>query len=210
MMSAFPAWMSLLPAGLTLALMPGPNNLLSIQVAVARGVRAACLAALGRLAAFALLLTASAFGLVAALDRLPWLLLVVQTAAALYLLGLAAQGWARAGAPRAAAVRAAVADPKAEALRREFWVALGNPKCLLIATAFLPQFVQPGAPAMPQVIAGSTLVLALEGVAVLAYALGGVLLQRWLDEPATARRFTRGCHALMAGAALWLLWRTWA
>jgi threonine/homoserine/homoserine lactone efflux protein len=179
-------------------------------VAVARGVRAACLAALGRLAAFALLLTASAVGLVAALDRLPWLLLLVQTAAALYLLGLAVQGWARAGAPRAAAVRAAVADPKSEAVRREFWVALGNPKCLLIATAFLPQFVQAGAPAMPQVLAGSVLVLALEALAVLAYALGGALLQRWLDEPATARRFTRSCHALMAGAALWLLWRTWA
>ncbi|HKX94391.1 MAG TPA: LysE family transporter [Methylibium sp.] len=209
MTNALLAWVSLLPAGLTLALMPGPNNLLSVQVAVARGVRAACLAALGRLAAFALLLTASAVGLVAALDRLPWLLLAVQTAAALYLLWLAAQGWARAGAPRAVPVGVA-ADPKAEAWRREFWVAIGNPKCLLIATAFLPQFVQPGAPALPQVIAGSALVLALEALAVLAYALGGALLQRWLDEPATARRFTRGCHVLMAGAALWLLWRTWA
>lgn len=209
MTTALPAWMSLLPAGLTLALMPGPNNLLSVQVAVACGVRAACLAALGRLAAFALLLVGSGFGLLAVLERLPGLLLAVQTAAALYLLVLAGQGWARAGALRAAAVRPA-ADPPAAAWRREFWVALGNPKCLLIATAFLPQFVRPDAPAMPQVAAGSVLVLALEGLAVLAYAQGGALLQRWLDEPVTARRFTRGCHALMAGAALWLLWRTWA
>ncbi|HSV68750.1 MAG TPA: LysE family transporter [Methylibium sp.] len=200
-------WLALLPAGLALALMPGPNNLLSVQVAVARGVREACLAGLGRLAAFALLLLACAFGLVAALRHLPWLPLAVQTIAALYLLRLAARGWTQAGAVREPS--AAAAGVPVMAWQREFWVALGNPKCLLIATAFVPQFVQPGAAALPQVAAGSALVLVLEALAVLAYALGGALLQRWLGDPVTARRFNRACHALMAAAALWLLWRTW-
>jgi hypothetical protein len=71
----------LLPAGLALALMPGPNNLLSVQVAASDGVGAACRAGLGRLLAFALLLLAAAFGLAAVLRHAPAALALVQTAA---------------------------------------------------------------------------------------------------------------------------------
>lgn len=209
MSNALPTWIVLLPAGLALALMPGPNNLLSVQVAVARGIRSACRAGLGRLGAFALLLGACALGLAAALRHLPWLPAIVQTAAALYLLLLAARGWADGGRRAAALSAGPAAGEAALALRREFWVALGNPKCLLIATAFVPQFVQAGQPVLPQLVLGSAVVLALETLAVLAYALGGGLLQRRLQSPSAAARFTRACSLLMAAAALWLLGRTW-
>jgi len=201
-------WLALLPAGLALALVPGPNNLLGIQVAAARGAPAACRAGGGRLVAFALLLGACALGLAALLAHLPALALGVQTAAALYLLTLAWRGWADSGQRVAAAGEAPAAGAR-EAWRREFWVALGNPKGLMIATAFVPQFVRAGEPALPQLVAASGIVLVLEAVAVLAYALGGHALARRLARPGAARAFTRACALAMAVAAVWLLLRIW-
>jgi threonine/homoserine/homoserine lactone efflux protein len=201
-------WLALLPAGLALALMPGPNNLLGLRVAAARGAGAACRAGLGRLAAFGLVLLAGSFGLAALLAHTPALAIGVQSAAALYLLVLAWYGWSDGGL----GIAAAGASPGGDrhAWRREFWVALGNPKGLMIATAFVPQFVRAGEPALPQLAAASALVLVLEAGAVLAYALGGAVLARRLVEPAAARAFGRSCAMLMALAALWLLARTWA
>jgi len=199
----------LLPAGLALALMPGPNNLLSVQVAASDGVGAACRAGLGRLLAFALLLLAAAFGLAAVLRHAPAALALVQTAAAGYLLAIAGRLWREAAAPPAGDPTAADVDGARRAWRREFLVALGNPKCLLIATAFVPQCVDPARPAAPQLVAASLLVLALELLAVGAYAAAGRSLLRWLPTAAHWRRFGRGCALAMAAAALWLLWRTW-
>lgn len=195
----------MLPAGLALALVPGPNNLLGVQVAATRGTWAACHAGFGRLAAFALLLAACALGLAALLARAPAVALVVQSAAALYLLRLAWRGWHGGGrfAPQPGV------EAAGDAWRREFWVALGNPKGLMIATAFVPQFVQAGAPVLPQLAAASAIVLVLEAVAVLAYALGGHALARRLARPAAARAFTRACAAAMGVAAVWLLARIW-
>ena len=199
----------LLPAGLALALMPGPNNLLSVQVAAADGVAAACRAGLGRLLAFALLLVAAAFGLAAVLRHAPAVLTGVQTAAAGYLVAIAWRLWREAAAPPAAEPAADDVDGVRRAWRREFLVALGNPKCLLIATAFVPQCVDPARPATPQLVAASLLVLGLEGLSVGAYAAAGRSLLRWLPTAAHWRRFGRGCALAMAAAALWLLWRTW-
>lgn len=202
-------WLALLPAGLALALLPGPNNLLGIQVAAARGAGAACRAGVGRLLAFALLLVACALGLAALLAHMPALALGVQTAAALYLLHLAGRGWSDGGRRVAAAGEGPAAGAR-EAWRREFWVALGNPKGLMIATAFVPQFVRAGEPALPQLAAASGLVLMLEAVAVLAYALGGHALAHRLAHPGAARAFVRACALAMGAAALWLLARIWA
>ena len=199
----------LLPAGLALALMPGPNNLLSVQVAASDGVGAACRAGLGRLLAFALLLLAAAFGLAAVLRHAPAALALVQTAAAGYLLAIAGRLWREAAAPPAGDPTAADVDGARRAWRREFLVALGNPKCLLIATAFVPQCVDPARPAAPQLVAASLLVLALELLAVGAYAAAGRSLLRWLPTAAHWHRFGRGCALAMAAAALGLLWRIW-
>ncbi|MGK9568592.1 LysE family transporter, partial [Salmonella enterica subsp. enterica] len=67
---------------------------------------------------------------------------------AAYLFYLALQLWR---ANQAAHPEAATAKVGLWALaRQEFLVAAGNPKAILIFTAFLPQFVVPGQPITPQ------------------------------------------------------------
>lgn len=207
-MTQIAAWLTLVPAALTLALTPGPSNLLSVHVAAADGLGAACRAGLGRLVAFALILLLAALGLAALLQVAPRAVPVLQTAAALYLLHLAVR-LARAAPPAAGAV-AGGAGRGREALRREFCVALGNPKFLVIATAFVPQCIDPGRPAGPQLAAVSLLVLLLEVGAIAVYAGAGRGLQGWLSTPARWRVFGRLSAAAMAAAALWLTVRLWA
>jgi len=73
----------------------------------------------------------------------------------------------------------------------------------------VPQCVDPAQPAAPQLVAASLLVLALELLAVGAYACAGRSMLRWLSTAAHWRRFGRACALAMVAAALWLLWRTW-
>jgi threonine/homoserine/homoserine lactone efflux protein len=52
-----------LPACFALNLSPGPNNLLAMSNAKRFGLRTACIAGLGRLVAFAIMITLAATGL---------------------------------------------------------------------------------------------------------------------------------------------------
>ncbi|AZC37122.1 Transporter, LysE family [Pseudomonas chlororaphis subsp. piscium] len=82
---------------------------------------------------------------------------------------------------------------------------LGNPKAILIFTAFLPQFVDPQAPVSAQFLVLGALFLALEWIAISAYAYMGLHMRRWFAEPRGKRIFNRCCAVLLSGAASVLL-----
>jgi threonine/homoserine/homoserine lactone efflux protein len=90
-------------------------------------------------------------------------------------------------------------------LRREFLIAAGNPKAILIFTAFLPQFVDPQQPVGAQFAVLGALFLILEWIAVGLYAYLGVNLKRWLNTVQAKRRFNRACGGLLGLAGVGLL-----
>lgn len=196
------------PACFALNLAPGPNNLLSVSNATRYGFRAACAGGLGRLLAFAGMIALASLGLAVVLHSSQWLFGLVKLAGAAYLFFLAWQLW-RAPVGAAAQERGAqkpvpAATPWALAWQ-EFWVAAGNPKAILIFTAFLPQFVDPVLPATRQFLVLGALFLLLECVAIGAYAFMGLHMRRWLAQARGQRLFNRGCAVLLAGAGLGLL-----
>ncbi|WP_404942497.1 LysE family translocator, partial [Pseudomonas sp. GW456-L14] len=89
--------------------------------------------------------------------------------------------------------------------RQEFLVAIGNPKAILIFTAFLPQFVDPAAPVPGQFLVLGALFLLLEWIAISAYACMGLHMRRWFAEPRGKKIFNRCCAALLSAAASVLL-----
>jgi threonine/homoserine/homoserine lactone efflux protein len=89
--------------------------------------------------------------------------------------------------------------------RQEFLVAAGNPKAILIFTAFLPQFVVPGQPITPQFALLGALFLVLEWIAISLYAYMGLHMRRWFAEPRGKRLFNRCCAGLLSAAATVLL-----
>lgn len=91
--------------------------------------------------------------------------------------------------------------------RQEFWVAAGNPKAILIFTAFLPQFVSVGSatPVSEQFLQLGVLFLLLEWAAIAIYAGLGAYLQRWFERPGPRRLFNRVSASLLGCAGLGLL-----
>lgn len=195
------------PACFALNMAPGPNNLLSVSYASRFGFTVACLAGLGRLLAFIGMIAVTATGLAVVLQTSPIAFTVIKVGGALYLLYLALQLW-HAPVP---ATSAGLQPPPASSAnlwrlaRQEFIIALGNPKAIVIFTAFLPQFVNPAQPAPQQFALLGLLFLILEWGAIAAYAFIGFRLGRWFAVPARRRRFNRVCASLLSLAAVGLI-----
>lgn len=191
------------PACFALNMAPGPNNLLSISNATRYGFRRACAAGAGRLLAFGGMIALASAGLAAVLHTSELLFYGIKTVGAAYLFYLAFQLWR--AAPGEQAESAAPSVGLMQLARQEFLVAAGNPKAILIFTAFLPQFVNPAQPMAAQFAVLGALFLVLEMAAIAAYAWMGVHLRRWFAQPRGKRIFNRGCAGLLASAGLGLL-----
>ncbi|MDH4653037.1 MULTISPECIES: LysE family translocator [unclassified Pseudomonas] len=198
------AWALFIPACFALNMAPGPNNLLSLHNAARQGLRPACLAGAGRLLAFAGMIALVASGLALVLQASATLFLAIKLLGAGYLFWLAYQLW-RAPGGHFAEPGEVVRLSLWKLSRQEFWVAAGNPKAILIFTAFLPQFVNPQQAVGPQFLALGLAFLALEWLAILLYALAGLNLGRLLAGPRARRLFNRGCAVLLGSAGLGLL-----
>ncbi|PCR95652.1 lysine transporter LysE [Pseudomonas fluorescens] len=192
-----------LPACFALNMAPGPNNLLSVSNATRYGYRRACVAGVGRLLAFAGMIALAAAGLAVVLQTSELLFYGIKIVGAGYLLYLAWQLW-RANPAAEDAVKAPASGLLALA-RQEFLVAAGNPKAILIFTAFLPQFVDPARAITPQFMLLGALFLLLEWIAISAYAYMGLHMRRWFAEPRGKRIFNRCCAGLLSAAASVLL-----
>lgn len=193
------------PACFALNMAPGPNNLLSLHNASRYGLLTACLAGGGRLLAFAVMIGLAAMGLSAVLHTSEYVFVGIKLAGAGYLFYIAWQLW------HAPVAQAAVSDGQNGSLwrlaRQEFWVAAGNPKAILLFTAFLPQFVSVNSavPFSEQFLRLGLWFLVLEWLAIALYAGLGVYLQRWFIRPRARRLFNRLSGTLLGCAGLGLL-----
>ncbi|MDN7139964.1 LysE family translocator [Pseudomonas sp. JQ170] len=192
------------PACFALNMAPGPNNLLSLNNASRYGLRTACVAGVGRLLAFAGMIVLAAMGLAVVLHTSEYLFLTIKVLGAAYLFYIAWQLWRAPVATGAVVVERSRGTLRLA--RQEFWVAAGNPKAILIFTAFLPQFIQVGSPVpvAEQFAWLGGMFLLLEWLAIALYGWLGAYLQRWFNQPGPRRLFNRVSATLLglAGAGL--------
>ncbi len=191
------------PACFALNMAPGPNNLLSISNATRYGFVRACIGGLGRLLAFAIMIALAAVGLTAVLHTSEWLFHAIKIIGAAYLFYLAVQLW-RASPEEEGGV---IGSGKGlfSLARQEFLVAIGNPKAILLFTAFLPQFVDQAGSVTEQFAVLGVLFLVLECLAIAIYAWMGLHARRLFARPSGKRLFNRVCAGLLASAASVLL-----
>ncbi|MCG5074302.1 LysE family translocator [Paraburkholderia tagetis] len=189
------AWLFFLPACFALNMAPGPNNLLSINVAARHGFMRALVGGTGRLVAFAAMIALAATGLAFVLRASEAIFFAIKLAGAAYLVWLAVQLWRSDAAP----IGMKLDDDAtlARIARRECLVAAGNPKAILVFTAFLPQFVNVAKPMLPQFGVLGASFLVLECVAIALYSLAGMYLGRWLTRASVRRCFNRACGAFL-------------
>ncbi len=155
-----------LPAALALNATPGADMMLCIGQGLRAGPLSATAASAGVALGVMVHATVAGLGLGAVIAAAPWAFEAIRWAGAGYLLWLAWRTLARAGEQRAAPPGRA-----ARAFREGLVVNLTNPKVILFVLAFIPQFVDPARPVLPQFLLLGA-VLALGGL--VANALAGV------------------------------------
>lgn len=187
---------------------PGPNMLAVMSNGARFGVRAAVATMAGCMSALLAMMSISAAGLGALLHTFPAVFDALRLAGAAYLAYLGVTCWrapVQDGLP--VAQQADRASYNAWALyRRGAMVAASNPKAMLFAAAFLPQFINQAAPQLPQLAILLATFTVIEVSWYFVYAVSGVKLSVYLQRASVMRLFNRvtggvfvGFAALMAG-----------
>ncbi|SAK87897.1 lysine exporter protein LysE/YggA [Caballeronia catudaia] len=193
-----------LPACFAINMAFGPNNVLSLSNGAREGVRASVLAAFGRIVAFAIMIAIAGLGLGALLLASQTLFTAIKFAGAGYLVWIGVK-LIRSGPSLVVKEEGMAHEPVslARLTKQEFWVAAGNPKAILVFTAFFPQFVDSSAYATSFAILGTTFLL-LELVAIVIYAALGARLGTLSRGARGFTWFNRVSGALMIGFGVML------
>ena len=184
---------------------PGPNVFYVTTRSIRFGFGAAMLGMLGCLLALLIILCASVAGVSAFMLAVPTAFEVLKIAGAAYLIWLGIQAW-----------RAPVADLESPASPREtasrwshfrggFLVGISNPKLLVFAAAFFPQFMDPSAPWLPQFTLQVVTFLLIESSAYVTVGLTARGLARYLVQRLWQQRINRLSGVIFAGFGCALL-----
>jgi threonine/homoserine/homoserine lactone efflux protein len=187
---AFETWLAFVAASTLLVLIPGPTVLLVLSYAISQGRRVAVSTAAGVAVGDLIAMTASLAGLGALVLASATLFTLLKWVGAAYLiyLGVKMILGARSTAfalPEAAAISARRTLGHAAA------VTALNPKSIAFFIAFVPQFLSPEAPLLPQFAILIATFVAIATLNALAYALLAGGLRNRLSRPGVIAWLTR-------------------
>jgi threonine/homoserine/homoserine lactone efflux protein len=174
-------------ASLAFLAVPGPSVFYVVTRSLAQGRRAGITSMLGVQVGGLVHVVAAAFGVSALIASSAEAFTIVKYAGAAYLVYL---GVRKLLAHRAAAE--SEAEPRDAPASRLFWhgvvVNVLNPKTALFFLAFLPQFIDPAAPVVPQMLVLGTLLVGLGVLSDGTYALLAAHAGNRLRSTVAARR----------------------
>ncbi|CEH30216.1 lysine transporter LysE [Aneurinibacillus migulanus] len=185
-----------IPACFALNMAFGPNNLLSLMNGARHGANAAIAASVGRLVAFVIMIAIAALGLGALLMTSEVLFSAVKWLGATYLVWIGLKVFLTKSPAQSASPTLDSNYSLFDMAKKEFIVASGNPKAILIFTAFFPQFIEPNAYAQSFMTMG-IIYLVLEAAAVAIYALIGARLGTYARNTNAFRWINRLSGSLM-------------
>lgn len=182
---------------------PGPNMLYVMSTSVRHGLQGAMAAMAGCMTALLIMLAVSAAGLGALLQAFPTVFDTLRLVGAAYLAYLGVQCW-RSPVPEQPQGSASVLTPTESAplgalYRRGFLVAASNPKAILFAAAFFPQFIHADAPALPQFVMLMVTFSVIEIAWYFVYAASGQKLSAYLQRATVMRAFNRATGGVFVG-----------
>lgn len=194
----FDLWIAFVVASIALLLIPGPTVLLVLSYALSKGRAVALSSAAGVALGDFVAMTASLAGVGALVMASAQLFTVLKWAGALYLVWL---GWRLLRSTPSTDLKArSSADITAKGV---FWHAAAvtalNPKSIAFFIAFVPQFLRPEAPLLPQFAILISTFVTLAALNALAYALLADKLRRAIDRPSVIIWITRAGGAALIG-----------
>ncbi|MFO6464672.1 LysE family translocator [Jannaschia sp. KMU-145] len=200
-------WLTFVAASAALLAIPGPTILLVLSYALAQGRRVAVASAAGVALGDLIAMTASLAGLGALVLASATLFTVLKWLGAAYLVWMGIKLWRSAGTARLGDVTTGTVTPRAVFGHAALVTAL-NPKSIVFFIAFVPQFLRPAEPLIPQFAILIATFVTLATLNALLYALLADRMRAGLRRPAVLRALTRaGGGALIAMGAVTALTR---
>ncbi len=197
----FDHWLAFAAATAILVAIPGPTVLLVISYALGHGRRSA----LGTVAGVALgdftAMTASMLGLGALLATSAAVFTVLKWIGAAYLIYLGIKLW-RAPVAQARDDAMPVEVGRTRMFLHAYAVTALNPKSIVFFVAFLPQFLDTVAPALPQMAIFEATFIVMAALNALLYGLMASAARRTIRKPAVQRVVNRTGGSFLIGAGL--------
>jgi threonine/homoserine/homoserine lactone efflux protein len=191
----FETWLAFALASLIAVMIPGPVVVFILGRSLGGGWRAALPTVGGVALGDAVALAASLAGLGALLAASAAAFTVAKWLGAAYLIWLGVRLWR-------APVGEAVALPARHAFRDAFLVTVLNPKSIAFFVAFVPQFLDPVAPFLPQAALVLMTFVGLGALNAMGYALLAGKLSDAVRQPSIRRGFNRLGGGMLIGAGL--------
>ncbi len=196
-------WWLYLGAVVLIACTPGPNVLYVTTRSIRLGLGSAFIGMAGCLTALVLMLTGSVAGLSALLLALPDAFNLLKIVGAAYLVYLGIQLWREPVEPDA--TPQPTGTSRLALFRDGFLIGISNPKLLIFAAAFFPQFIDPAHAWGPQFALMVATFMGVELFFYSIYALSGRKLADRLMHGIWRRRLNRASGVVFVGFGIALL-----
>lgn len=195
-------WLTFVAASTALLLIPGPTILLVMSYALSQGRRVAVASATGVALGDAIAMSASLAGLGALVLASATLFTLLKWVGAAYLVWMGWKLFRSAGDAALGSIGPVRDVPAREVFGHAAVVTALNPKSIVFFIAFVPQFIRPDAPLLPQFAVLTATFVTLATVNALAYALLADRLRTGLKRPTVLRRMTQGGGIALMGMGL--------
>lgn len=196
---ALHTWVLYFLAVIGLSLTPGPNGLLALTHGALYGSKKTLFTISGGVSGFILVIALSMVGIGAVLQTSASALIILKWAGAAYLVYLGVQIW-RSDPISLDRIQGAPERSRFGLFRQGFLAAVSNPKVLLFYGAFLPQFIAPESPLLPQFILMAATFGVVEFVVEVVLASIANRIRPWLT--AVGKRFNQVCGGLFVAIGM--------
>ena len=175
-------WLALAGAGVLISFTPGAGAINTMSNSLTVGFRRSIWGILGQQAALILHVIVVALGVGVLVAGSPVAFNAIRYAGAAYLIYLGIRQFLRKPDLDQEKVAALRNEPAWSMFRRGLWVNLLNPKAIVFFLAFMPQFIRPASPLLPQYAVLAVTVVLID------------ILVMWFFFAAAAKSFQRFTH----------------
>jgi homoserine/homoserine lactone efflux protein len=176
-------WLALAGTGVLISFTPGAGAINTMSNSLNSGFRRSLWGILGQQAALVIHIVIVALGVGVLVSGSPLLFSIIRYAGAAYLVYLGIRQFLHKPDLDQAAVESLRNEPALSMFRRGLWVNLLNPKAIVFFLAFMPQFIRPEQPLIPQYLVLAATVVLID------------VLVMWFFFAAAAAWFQRFTHS---------------
>lgn len=148
----FSLWLALAGAGAMISLTPGAGAINTMSNALTSGFRRSFWGILGQQVALVIHVIIVAAGVGIIVSNSPFLFMMIRYVGAAYLVYLGIRKLLAKAKKNDGEDSPAVLESGFSMFRRGLWVNLLNPKAIVFFLAFMPQFIRPNEPLLPQYV----------------------------------------------------------